>query len=436
MPTGEISQSAIVEAFVARLRALNVPRCFAIAVSGGRDSMALARLVADYGRDNGAQIIAYSVDHGLRPEAAAEVEQAGKWCNAIGLAHRILTWEGEKPNAGIQAAARKARYRLLAHAAAEDGCMAVLTAHSADDQAETVFMRLARGAGPHGLGAMGDEIMIAAGPGAPVRLLRPLLFLTRAQLTAIVDHAGQGFVDDPSNDDPQFERVKTRALLAALEEQNLLTGVAVNRTASKLAAAATRLRRQEDDLFTALGGCFYAWGGASLSRLEANAALGGLVARLIHAVSGEDYAPDEAAAQTAINGAAKDGAATLGGALIKTWKGSIWFLREPGAVLGRSEVPPMAPKDFKGALLWDGRFILEGQEGVRSVSVRPIGKDKSALGPGIEGFSGPGEAIPTSPGIYQRNALTGAPALPFMASGGIHAQALVKERFSGGIIRY
>ena len=261
LPTGENSQSVILEAFIAQLRALNVPRCFAIAVSGGRDSMALARLVADYGRDNGAQIIAYSVDHGLRPEAAAEAAQAGKWCNAIGLNHRILTWAGEKPASGIQAAARNARYRLLAQAAADDACSAVLTAHNADDQAETVFMRLARGAGPHGLAAMGDEILIAAGPGLPVRLLRPLLCFTRAQLTETVDKAGQEFIDDPSNEDPHFERVRTRALLAALEEQNLLTSVALNRTASKLAAAAARLRRQEDDLFTALGGCFLFMGG-------------------------------------------------------------------------------------------------------------------------------------------------------------------------------
>ncbi len=398
--------------------------------------MALAHLAADYGRDNGAQIIAYSVDHGLRSEAAAEAAQAGAWCNAIGLTHRILTWGGAKPVTGIQAAARAARYRLLAQAAAEDGCEAVLTAHSADDQAETVFMRLARGAGPHGLAAMDDEILIAAGPGAPVRLLRPLLFLSRARLTAIVKNAGQDFFDDPSNEDPLYERVRMRALLAALEEQNLLTGAALNRTVARLSSAAARLRRQEDDLFTALGGCFYSWGGASLDRLEANLALGGLGARLIHAVSGEDYAADEAAAQAAVDGAASDGAATLGGALIKSWKGRLWFLREPGAVLGRTGVAPMPPKAVASALLWDGRFILKRLEGARSATVAPIGKDHSALGPGAEGFSGPGEAISTSPGIYQRCALTGAPALPFMVSGGIQAEALVKERFSGGIVRY
>ena len=185
-----------------------------------------------------------------------------------------------------------------------------------------------------------------------------------------------------------------------------------------------------------LAAVFYSWGGGSIDRLEAHGALGGIGARLIHAVSGEDYAPDEAAAQAAIDGAANGGAATLGGALIKSWKGRIWFLREPGALLGRSEIPPMAPQAVSGALLWDGRFILTPEEGARSEIVGPIGEDHAALGPSAEGFSGPAEAISTSPGIYQRGALTGAPALPFMASGGIEAKALVKERFSGGIIRY
>ena len=436
MPPGDISPLAAQEAFAERLRALNIPRSFAIAVSGGRDSMALARLAADYKKSTDAKVFAYSVDHGLRAEAATEAEQAGAWCSAVGLTHRILKWTGEKPTAGIQAAARHARYRLLAAAAVKDGCSALLTAHSADDQAETVFMRLARGAGAHGLSAMNDEINIAAGAGAPVRLLRPLLFLNRAQLTAIVEQAEQGFIDDASNDDPQFERVRTRALLAALEEQSLLSVAALYRTAIRAASAAARLRKQEDDLFRSLGGCFYGWGGVALDRLEPGPAMAGLGARLIHAVSGEPHGPDEAAAQTAIDLAMADGRATLGGALVKSWKGRVWFLREPGALLGRSGVSPLAPETVSGALLWDGRFILQSQNGAQGLSVASLGDDHSPLGPGAKGFSGPAEAISTSPGIYQQGALTGAPSLPFMASGGIHAKALVKERFSGGIIRY
>ena len=436
MAAGDFSHSAALGEFDARLSALKAPRRFAVAVSGGRDSMALARLAADYGRDNGAEIIAYSVDHGLRPEARAESAQAGKWCAAIGLDHRVLKWTGEKPATGIQAAARAARYRLLAKAAKEDDFPAILTAHSADDQAETVFMRLVRGAGPVGLSAMDDDVKIAAGAGSPVRLLRPLLSFTRAQLTAIVENAGQDFIDDPSNEDPAFERVRTRALLAALEEQDLLTGAALNRTASRLASTVARMRQQEDDLLIALGGCFYGWGGASIDRSSDSAAIGGLGARLIHAVSGEIHSPDAAAARVAIEAAVRDGAATLGGALIKSWKGRLWFLREPAALLGRSGVLPMAPVAITEAILWDGRYILRPEKGGEGQCAAPVGGNMDALGQGAAGFSGPKEAIATSPGVYHRDALTGAPSLPFMGSGGIRAEALAKERFSSAIMRF
>ncbi len=436
MPTGETPPSVTSEAFGARLRALKLPSRFALAVSGGRDSMALARLAAVYGQDTGAEIFAYSVDHGLRAEAAAETARAAVWCEAIGLTHRTLKWIGEKPASGVQAAARAARYRLLAEAAAKDRCGALLTAHSADDQAETVFMRLARGAGLYGLSAMRTETRIAAGSEAPVRLLRPLLGFTRAQLTATVENAGQAYIDDPSNEDPVYERVRMRALLAALEEQNLLTGAALNRTADRLGQAAARLRQQEDDLFDALGGCFYSWGGASIDKLGNSNALGGLSARLIHAVSGEPHAPDEMSALSALQAANRDGAATLGGTLVKFWKARMWFLREPGAVLGRGGVAPIKSVAIANALFWDGRFILRPENGATGLTAAPIGFDRGALGPAITIFSGPGEAISTSPGIYQGGALTGAPAFPFMASGGVRAEPLVKERFSGGIIRF
>ncbi len=440
MPPRDKVTSVSLEAFSARLVAFAAPRRFAIAVSGGRDSMALMRLAAGYGRKTGAEIFAFTVDHGLREGSAAEAAQTAAWCQAAGLACKTLVWTGEKPASGVQAAAREARYRLLLKAAEAESCAALLTAHSADDQAETMFMRLARGAGVRGLSAMSDETLAAAGAGAPLRLLRPLLAFTRAQLTATVETAGQAYIDDPSNDDPAYERVRTRALLAALEEQNLLTGAALVRTAARMRAADERLRRQEEDLFNTLGGCFYGWGGASLDRIERRAGLGGLCTRLIHAVSGEAHSPDAEAALAAAGAACESGAATLGGALIKYWNGRIWFLREPGALAGRTGLAPMARQAVKEPTLWDGRFILRPHSSMQApdanAKVGPLGDDMAALGPRAAAFSGPGEALIALPGIYQHDALTGAPALPFMESGGFAAKSLVMERFSGGIIRF
>ena len=140
--------------------------------------MALARLSAAYAKKTGVRVLALTVDHGLRQESAEEAVQTAKWCKAAGLKHRLLRWEGAKPASGVQDAARRARYGMLVRAAEDVGFDALLTAHSADDQAETVFMRLARGAGAQGLAAMAEKTKVAAGVGAGLRVdasLRGLL---------------------------------------------------------------------------------------------------------------------------------------------------------------------------------------------------------------------------------------------------------------------
>lgn len=403
--------------------------------------MALVRLAAVYAERSGAALRALTVDHGLREASAREAAQTAKWCAGLGVEHEILCWRGDKPVAGVQAAARAARHRLLAAAAAAWGADALMTAHSADDQAETVFMRLARGAGPRGLAAMADDIQIAAGAGPAVRLFRPLLTFSRARLTATVRAFDQPFIDDPSNDDPAFERVRTRALLAALEQNGLLTRAALLKTAARMRSASARLRREDEKAFFSLGGCFYGWGGASLDLSAVNAHggdLSGLTQRLVHAVSGESHRPDEGAAGEALAAALATGAATLGGALLKIWRGRAWFLREPAAALGRQGVPPRAPLALAdaAALLWDGRFAVRAEAGVGLV-VKPLqiglsGAAGARLGP----FSGPPEGLATVPGIFRRDALIASPAAPSMRASGVMLRALAAERFAGVTIRY
>ncbi|RXH00430.1 tRNA lysidine(34) synthetase TilS [Bradyrhizobium vignae] len=203
-----------------------------LAVSGGPDSVALMWLAARWQRSlaRGPQLTVVTVDHGLRPEAAREAREVKRLANQLGLPHRTLRWRGAKPKTGLPAAAREARYRLLAEAARAAGASHVLTAHTRDDQAETLLMRLFRGSGLAGLSAMAplserDGIVLA----------RPLLDVPKSQLIATLRRAKVGFVEDPTNRDTAFTRPRLRALLPLL--------AAEGGDARNLARLAARLAR-------------------------------------------------------------------------------------------------------------------------------------------------------------------------------------------------
>src|SRR5882757_3823060 len=185
----------------------------ALAVSGGPDSLALMWLAARWRRalKRGPQLIAVTVDHGLRPEAAREARDVKRLAKTLDLPHRTLRWSGAKPKTGLPAAARAARYRLLAQAARASGATHVLTAHTQDDQAETLLMRMARGSGIAGLAAMARQSQRDG-----VVLARPLLDIPKTRLVATLKKAGVGFADDPTNRDNAFTRPRFRALMPAL----------------------------------------------------------------------------------------------------------------------------------------------------------------------------------------------------------------------------
>jgi tRNA(Ile)-lysidine synthase len=183
-----------------------------LAVSGGPDSLALLFLAQRWAHERGGpRLIVYTVDHGLRTEAAEEVRFVCGVAASLGLAARVLRWDGAKPTSGVQAAARAARYRLMGAAMRADGAELLLTAHHRDDQAETVLMRLAHGSGLEGLRGM-DQMSEVEG----VRVFRPLLPVPRAKLAAIVAGAGLTPVTDPGNADPHYERARWRAALPQL----------------------------------------------------------------------------------------------------------------------------------------------------------------------------------------------------------------------------
>ncbi len=184
-----------------------------LAVSGGPDSIALMWLAARWRRGlaRGPRLLAVTVDHGLRAEAAAEAREVKRLARGLELEHRTLRWTGPKPAAGLPAAARSARYRLLAKAARQSGATHILTAHTRDDQAETLLMRLLRGSGIAGLSAMARQSERDG-----VWLARPFLDVAKSQLIATLAKAKVGFTDDPTNRDINFTRPRLRALIPAL----------------------------------------------------------------------------------------------------------------------------------------------------------------------------------------------------------------------------
>lgn len=216
-----------------------------IAVSGGPDSTALLWLAARWraSRKSGPALFAVTVDHGLRPESRREADGVKRLAQRLGIAHRTLRWTGAKPKTGLQEAARHARYALIAAEAKKAGARHVLTAHTLDDQAETVLLRLVRGSGPSGLQAMAQ---IAPCPGEPeLALARPLLPLPKARLVATLRKAGIAFAEDASNRDPRYTRPRLRQIMPALAAEGL--------TAERLATLAMRFRRAEAALRQAVG---------------------------------------------------------------------------------------------------------------------------------------------------------------------------------------
>lgn len=190
----------------------------AVAVSGGPDSMALLALAQQWAHNENVPLTALTVDHQLRAEAKAEAAMVAAWCAAHDISHHTLVWERDAaPCGNLQAAARNARYALMGAWCVANKVEALAVAHHADDQAETLLMRLARGSGVDGLAAMAAEATWpVAQEGAP-RLLRPLLGVRRAALEAFCQAHDLPVVRDPSNEDASYDRVATRQTIAALD---------------------------------------------------------------------------------------------------------------------------------------------------------------------------------------------------------------------------
>nr|WP_295468203.1 tRNA lysidine(34) synthetase TilS [Mesorhizobium sp.] len=353
-----------------------------VAVSGGGDSIALLSLLARHLPPS--RLAAVTIDHALRPGSAAEAEAAGRFCRDLGVRHSISTWDGPKPATGLSAAARDARYRLLAQAARDLGAAMLFSGHTQDDQAETVAMRMARGEG-RGLAGMAPATLLDG----RLWLMRPLLGVRREALRAYLRANGIGWADDPTNEDAAYERVRVRRRLSdpaafadavRIAEQAAQERVRLGEAAAGLIATAVSplpgLIRIDPDAF-----------------LAADSAAAVYALRLLLATAGgSEHLPDETRT-AALLGRFGEPAfrASLSRTTLERRKGGIYLRRE-----ARGLPEPHIAADGE---IWDGRFRLGT---VAGAIVAPFGTNQAAS---------PARAFADAPPALARAALATFPAI-------------------------
>ncbi len=333
----------------------------AVAVSGGTDSLALVLLAQRWFRDQvgesrSGRFVALTVDHGLRAESAVEALQVGAWLAARDIEHHVLTWRGSKPTSDVQAAARRARYRLLEGWCRRHRIDHLLLAHHLEDQAETFLLRLARGSGIDGLAAMAR-----LRAGRPM-IARPLLDVPRARLAATLRAWDQDWIRDPSNEDTAFARVRMRRLMPHLAREGL-SAVRLAATARHMARARAALEHYAEELLAACASA----GSAGFVRLDPAPLVAapeeiGLraLAAVLGAVGGGDYRPRlvrlERLYRAIADGDVRRGR-TLSGCRIVPMprrlarsSGELLVVREAAAVAAPLALGPGR------SLIWDGRF--------------------------------------------------------------------------------
>ncbi len=381
----------------------------ALAVSGGADSMALMLLVKRWRAKlaDAPRILAFTVDHGLRPEAEREAEFVAAAAARHGIEHHTLRWTGEKPAGNIQAAAREARYRLLADAAAAQGIGHIVTAHHLDDQAETFMLRLARGSGVYGLGAMEDERSLYG-----VSIVRPFLRIPKSRLEATLEEASQVWIADPSNRDDRYSRARLRRLMPLLDEEGI--------SAERLAATAARLRRAAIAIETVVDDVLWSMidlhpagvAQVDIERLMAQPDEIGLraLARLVRGIGGGEFPPRlarlEAVYDALKTASADDGRVkrTLGGTVLRRDGGTLTIFRE----IGRSGLPTTRLEPGKVAV-WDRRFRIFTPDVAPPLEVRGLGWDLLPEVPIRSRAALPDAAIAAAPAIFCSDELIAAP---------------------------
>ena len=394
----------------------------AVAVSGGSDSLALCLLADRWARARGGAVFGLTVDHRLRPESGAEAAQVRRWLAACAISHRTLRWSGTRPVSGIQEEARAARLALLGGWCRQAHVLHLLLGHQREDQAETALQRLVHGSGIDGLAAMAPVRLAMEPNGGGVRLLRPLLSVSRDALTATLALWDQPWIDDPTNRDMRYARPRLAAALAELGPEGL--------SAARLAKVA---ERAADDRAALDGLC------SDLLARSAHPAPGGFVtldrcilrhappalalralSRAVTTVSGAPHPPRMERLERLAQRLRGDNvrAATLGGCRVVPQRdGRLVVCREPAAA---SEVRPLKAGD---SALWDRRFVvsLGSSAGSGPFLVRRLGTDGLTQARAMARAAGrplgtdciPPPARPALPALFDLDGPLAAPHLDF-----------------------
>ncbi|MGL5783918.1 MAG: tRNA lysidine(34) synthetase TilS [Alphaproteobacteria bacterium] len=327
----------------------------AVAVSGGRDSLALLVLLKNWAKGRAKSLVALIVDHRLRPQSSKEALQVLKWVEQLGIQGKILTWEGDRPLSGIQAKAREKRYELLTTYCWKHGIQSLFLAHHQDDQLETFLLRQERQSLPYGLACMS---VLSQRLG--IRLLRPLLSFPKERLEATLKKEGMPWVEDPSNQEMRFSRVRVRhqlTIFSAAQKQEIL---------SEIQHFSIRRYVIDNQIAACLqqGLCVFPQGHMSL-QLDVfksfSTDIQSLVLRkILQACGGQKLFFKQRQVNPWIEkilaGHLKQ-VRTLGGCCLVERKGFIWFYREL-ALIQRSDVF-FPEEDGSISLIWDRRFYLQ-----------------------------------------------------------------------------
>lgn len=371
------------------------PARLGVAVSGGGDSIALLHILSRCFEPGRVALFAVTVDHGLRPEAAQEALSVQTFSTSLLVPHTTLRWQTPDPSGNLQERAREARYRLISTWAKTQDIAVLAVGHTADDQAETVLMRLARSSGVDGLAAMPLNRTLFG-----MTLIRPLLGLTRQELRDYLNAHGIDWVEDPSNQDTSFERVRIREALTHLAPLGLTP-----QALSDVARNMTRAREALDWYsFLAARDIAVVDGGDVLFDLRQFRALPEEIARrlLVRSVSwigGSVHGPRRVPLGLALESIRSGRSSTLGGCNVLRHDKHVWISREHNAVqslrCGVDEV-------------WDGRWQMIGP--VRDgLEVRALGRDGLNECTDWRSTGRPLASLIASPAVWQDDQLISAP---------------------------
>ena len=371
------------------------PTMLGIAVSGGGDSTALMHILSRCFEHDKVELCAATVDHGLRPESAAEAARVGAQAAELGISHDILSWRDWDGTGNLQDQARRARYSLLADWAKSKSIAVIALGHTGDDQAETVLMRLARSSGVSGLAAMPVRRTVHG-----ITIFRPLLEVSRAALREYLRLNGMDWQEDPSNEDLQFDRVKARHALKLLAP----LGVTVEALAN-VARNMTQAREALDwyaflaarDMVTIVGGDIV----VDLHKFRAlpDEISRRLFQQALRWISGTEYPARRAALSAALDAVRYGKPATLSGCRVLCKDRHIWIFREFNAV-----------RRAHGSCdqIWDGRWHLYGGDAT-GCELRPLGQRGLMLNPKWREVGSPNAALAASPSVWRGDDLVAAP---------------------------